>query len=344
VLVAACFYYSGLVGLARWWREQRAPRQLIILNYHQATGGDLRRHLLYLRKHYRLLHLEEALDALYGPRQSPQADRRIPLVLTFDDGYQDNYTHALALARELQVPMTLFLIPGYLDSGAPFWWLEGARLARSTRVGEVTLGEETYRLEQPAARGALARAIDARLRHAGSVAEREAFLADICQRLAAPASGEHEEAATRPLTWDQVQEMQASGWVSFGAHTMHHPVLSYLRDPAEVAYEVAESRRVLEQRLGHPVSTFAYPIGKPEHFGAAGLRAVKGAGYRWAVTTVQRVNTGQADPHLVSRLPGEVSLHWLVMASQLVGLLGVMSRLRNAFTRPSSLNPAALPD
>ena len=53
VFVAACFYYSGLVKLARWWTQRSGPR-LTILTYHRASGGgDLRHHLLYLRRHYR---------------------------------------------------------------------------------------------------------------------------------------------------------------------------------------------------------------------------------------------------------------------------------------------------
>src|SRR5215471_8673753 len=105
---AACLYYGGVVRLLRWWTQHRGQR-LIILNYHRAARGDLRRHLLYLRRHYRLLHLEEALDELYRPlKQGKQlGDRRTPLVLTFDDGYHDNYTYGFALVRELQVPMTI---------------------------------------------------------------------------------------------------------------------------------------------------------------------------------------------------------------------------------------------
>src|SRR5713101_5061539 len=86
VLVAACHYYSGLIKLARWW-TRRSGQHLIILNYHQATGGDLRRQLLYLRRHYRILHLEAALEELYMPSKNRKqaGDRRTPLVLTFDD-------------------------------------------------------------------------------------------------------------------------------------------------------------------------------------------------------------------------------------------------------------------
>ena len=115
-IIAASFYYSGLVKLMRWWKR-RLGQNLVILNYHCAAGGNLLSHLLYLRRHYRILHLETALEELYSSSsvRSKQSDRRIPLVLTFDDGYQDNYTHGFTLARRLEVPITIFLVPGYIN-------------------------------------------------------------------------------------------------------------------------------------------------------------------------------------------------------------------------------------
>lgn len=334
VLVAACFYYSGLVAVAHRFTWRSGPR-LLILNYHRAVGGDLRHQLLYLRRHYRIMHLEEALDELYtsGRAVKRSRDRRTPLVLTFDDGYRDNYTLAYALARELRIPLTIFLIPGYIDSGDHFWWMEGERLARRAQVHEALIEGRSYHLDSDKERQLLAHAIDARVRYASTVAEREAFLASVREVLAIPSLVEIEEQLEMPLTWDEVQEMEASGWVSFGAHTLHHPVLACLRDPREVQCEVGACRMEVEQHLGHPVRTFAYPIGKLEHIGDEGLRAVREAGYTWAVTTIEGINTAQTDPYLLQRLPGNVTVHWLVMASELVGLLGNVSRLRKKWHR-----------
>ena len=79
-------------------------------------------------------------------------------------------------ACRLQVPVTLFLIPGYLESGDYFWWGEGRRLVRRAEVEEVTLDGNVYQLKQADERIALSRAIDAHLRYATSVAEREKSL------------------------------------------------------------------------------------------------------------------------------------------------------------------------
>jgi peptidoglycan/xylan/chitin deacetylase (PgdA/CDA1 family) len=327
--IAVCFYYSGLVKLARWW-IRRLGQRLIILNYHCATGGDLRSHLLYLRRHYRILHLEKALEELYTPRKGGQQvfDQRLPLVLTFDDGYHDNYTHGLALVRELQIPITIFLIPGYVESGDYFWWLEGKRLVSRAQVSEITIEGRTYRLNQPEERKALARVVDERLRFATSVAEREAFLITACKLSAVPSSVPPEEKLTLPLKWTEVREMEESGYVSFGAHTMHHPILGYLTDPTEVQREVEECRVMLEQQLGHPVRTFAYPFGQLQHIGNNVIHAVQQAGYDWALTTIYGFNTPESDPHLLRRIEVDVSQHWLVIAAEVAGLWGFFSRLR----------------
>src|SRR5260370_18511680 len=108
VFVAACLYYCGLVRLALWCME-RSGQHLIILNYHRATGGDLRRQLLYLRRHYRIMHLEDALEEFYPSHKEKKQrrDRRIPLALTFDDGYHDNYMYHFARAGEWHDTLTI---------------------------------------------------------------------------------------------------------------------------------------------------------------------------------------------------------------------------------------------
>ena len=108
---------------------------------------------------------------------------------------------------------------------------------------------------------------------------------------------------------------------------MHHPILAYLADPAETQYEVSECRVVLERQLGHPVRTFAYPIGKREHIGENGLYAVRAAKYDWALTTIQGLNTPQTDPHLLHRIDVGVDQHWLMVAAKASGAWDFLLRL-----------------
>lgn len=328
LIIATLLYYSGILHIVRW-RTQRSGRTLIILNYHQATGGDLRRHLLYLRRFYRMLHLEDALQELYATHtEKPvSGDRRTPLVLTFDDGYYDNYTHAFALARELQIPITIFPVTGYVGRDIPFWWQASEHLIQNAQVDTITLAGHTYRLTRSQERLQLATAIDERLRCAPSVAEQEAFLKMMREELGVSGYTNKDETNARSLTWEQIREMEASGRVSFGAHTMHHPLLAQLVDPAEVRHEIEACRTSLEQQLGYSVSALAYPFGQPQEVGDEAPKAAREAGYKWVLTTVQGFNTPQSDPHQLRRIYGDVSRHWLVMAIGTAGIWNYIASL-----------------
>ncbi len=325
---AALLYYSGLVALARWLTE-KSGKYLIILNYHRASADNLRHHIRYLQRYYRIVPIEDALEELYtSVTAKKQKNSHTPLVLTFDDGYQDNYTDGFALAQEFQVPFTVYLIPGYIESGDYFWWFEGQRLTERSQVREVVVEGTRYHLDVPAEQQALANVIDMRLRYAHSVAEREAFLTAVRSTLMVPSVILEEDAPRMPLTWTQVHEMHKSGLVSFGGHTMHHPILAYLTNTEERQREIAECRVALEQQLGCEIRTFAYPIGQTQHIGDETCKAVRHAGFGWAVTTHYGFNTAQTDPLKLRRIEADVDQHWLIVSVEAAGLWGIISRLR----------------
>jgi peptidoglycan/xylan/chitin deacetylase (PgdA/CDA1 family) len=326
--IDALLYITGLIRLARWW-NRHAGKRLVVLCYHRMEGGYLREHLRYLRRHYRILHLEAALEELYAPSKGIEQgrDRRTLLALTFDDGYRDHYTYGFRLVRQLQVPITIFLIPGYIENRQRFWWGEAEYLLSHTSVREATIEGKTYHLENPDDRHALLDLIEQRVRYAQSVAEREVFIGRLYEILALPRHTQVEDDVQRSLTWEEVQEMQRCEWISFGVHTMYHPILSCLKDPSELLYEVAHSRLAIEQELQCSVRTFAYPVGKKEHIGTQAIYAVQKAGYTWALTTIHGINTPKTDPLQVHRIVVDVEQPWLLIAAKASGLWDVLTTL-----------------
>lgn len=312
--LATCLYFTGCIALARILVQQQGPR-LMILNYHTSGEKALARQWLYLRRHYRILPLEQALEKLFSPSSLSSQDTRPLLAITFDDGYYDNFTDAFALARKLEIPLTIFLVPGYIASGRRFWWLEPDFLVSHSPLPAVDLEGQVFHLTLPAEQKVLAGLIDARLRLASSVQERETCLAEFRQLLAVPDTTIQAENQLLPMSWDEIAAMRSSEWISFGSHTMHHPILSRLSDPAEIEYEITVARSILEKHLGLSVSSFAYPLGKPEDITEQGISSVQKAGYRWAVTTVNGWNTSQTNPLFLHRLTVDANQHWFLVAA-----------------------------
>lgn len=61
------------------------------------------------------------------------------------------------------------------------------------------------------------------------------------------------------LTWEQVKELDAAG-MEIGGHGFYHLFLNKIND-AELEKEIIESKRIIEENLGHEIFAFAYPFG-----------------------------------------------------------------------------------
>lgn len=68
-------------------------------------------------------------------------------------------------------------------------------------------------------------------------------------------TGEH----VQHLSWDEIIEMKKWG-IEFGSHTMSHRNLMKL-DRNEIEYELSESKRILEQKIGE-CSSISYPFNR----------------------------------------------------------------------------------
>jgi len=110
----------------------------------------------------------------------------------------------------------------------------------------------------------------------------------------------------RYLTWEMVRELDRSGAIEIGAHTVHHVDLTQVSD-AQLRAELTECATALREALGHPVLSFAYPTGKMDQRVKAATAA---AGYRMAVTTQPGRAGADDDPLALPRLrvSGEMTL------------------------------------
>lgn len=87
------------------------------------------------------------------------------------------------------------------------------------------------------------------------------------------------------LTPAQISEMQASGLIEFGAHSLHHVNLSQCND-VQAQTEITGSKQRVEQLTGQPCMSFAYPFGR---FNEQTIALVQAAGFATAVTTKKKI-------------------------------------------------------
>lgn len=83
------------------------------------------------------------------------------------------------------------------------------------------------------------------------------------------------------LTWDQIKQIQNSNLITFQAHTVNHAYLTSLSIDS-MDFELRESKKVLQEKLGIPVNFMAYPIGATD---SLVIERARQAGYVGAVGT-----------------------------------------------------------
>ncbi|OAS16355.1 polysaccharide deacetylase family protein [Paenibacillus oryzisoli] len=104
------------------------------------------------------------------------------------------------------------------------------------------------------------------------------------------------------LTWPQVRQLSAAGW-DIASHTVTHPHLPQLSKKAQ-REEILAARARIEQELGKPADTFAFPYGE---YNRTTMRILRGAKFRYAFTT---------QPGRASSDQPPLELHRIVVDSQ----------------------------
>ena len=337
------YYSGGLWVFERVNRKSTPGHRCLVVNYHRVASespgyrdiavnpATFRSHLEYmLGRGYQFLSLNDYQAYLAG-ELTLEGDS---ILLTLDDGYRDNYTAAFPILQELGVPAAVFLCTGSIETTTLLWWDRVARVVRSTRREGVHavhanegVPEQVWLMLERSLEGSdeRASAMISKLvdwLKAQPADERERIIATM--ENAAPPSAEE----PLMLTWDMVREMHGEG-ISFGAHTVTHPVLSELT-PEATRSEILESKRRIEDNLGTEVAAFAYPYGKGGYFNTSTVDALRAAGLRWAYTTENGLNTPQSDPYTLRR-NGLRDIPRYFLAVRLAGVFEhpVLARLRS---------------
>jgi peptidoglycan/xylan/chitin deacetylase (PgdA/CDA1 family) len=246
----------------------------------------------YIKRHYRVLSLRQMVEELQNPSAEGQN-----MVVTFDDGYLGTYTDAFPVLKEYGIPATVYLTAGSIESGELAWY-DGIflRFQRATSEVTVTLDtEKAFRLTDFASRVDAATTVVLYLRTLPDE-ERQRW----CESLEKAMPLRPADLRGSMMNWDQVREMRGKG-ISFGSHTMTHPVLSRLK-PDALQREVAESKQLIESRLDAVVEDFAFPFGKPRDCGRIGAAALSALGLRSAMTTIVGVNEPGVDEFRLRRV------------------------------------------
>lgn len=250
--------------------------------------------MAYVKRHFNVVDLGTFIDAVAHGRPLP--DRA--LLITFDDGYYDNYEHAFPVLKQLGLPAVCFLVTGQMGVARIPWWDAVAYAFRATPcrravlplIGECDLSTAQRR----------ARARNTLLGRLKLIYEDEKQRA-LAMLLAALEVAAPTHDPRLFMSWEHVRELVKHG-VACQPHTVTHPILSRI-EPERMQHELEQSFAEIAARTGAAPVAFAYPNGLTADYNVETQRALHRLGCKAAFTLSPRVIFAEDLPRRPLELP-----------------------------------------
>ncbi len=279
------------------------PSRLVILMYHRVLARQdpflpddidiegFEEQVSLLSRDFQVLTLSEAVSALSRDRLPRRA-----AVITFDDGYRDNFELALPVLRKYGVPATFFIATGFLGGGR-MWndtLIEAIRVADDGLLDLSGPGLGRHVLETTADRVRTVASLVARLKY-HDMRTRHELVSAVAERVGKPLPD------NLMMERNQVRMLAANG-MELGAHTRNHPILARL-DIKDAEREIHDGRDDLCGISGEPVKLFAYPNGRPgRDYGDEHVKLLRRSGFDAAVSTRWGCATKESDLFQLPRI------------------------------------------
>jgi len=274
------------VGLTElYWRM--LTRGLYCFNYHRignrfdcqfdrgvysCSEDHFREHVALLKERFEIVGLARLLEI------SGSLPSRKPLALiTFDDGYADNFELAFPILKEFGVTAAFFIPTAFIGGSRLPWWDEIAWSLRNATARRIRLSGSD--LEFDLNSESIERSIRAVLklvkrRELIPMDEQVSEIYEVCRPNGAAIDAGHKLFIGR----DQLREMRRAG-MDIGSHTHTHRILSHLDSDLQSS-ELAQSKAIIEEIIEEPVLAVAYPVGSPTAYSSQTCDIAKSLGYR----------------------------------------------------------------
>lgn len=221
----------------------------------QVTESEFKAQMAELKLNYHVVSFKDIVNNTVD-----KTNKKPKVVITFDDGYANNYKVAYPILKSYKLPATIFLVTDVIGTDKLFWY---DRLF-TTLKKIMPLDEVVDKIE------------DFKCCHPHIVDEKvDDYLTELGLPLTPDPDVKH---CYGVLNMDQITEMADSTLINFGSHTHQHELLTLMTN-REVKATLTESFDILES-IPNNVPVFCYPNG---YYKDADLHACADAGYKLAV-------------------------------------------------------------
>ena len=241
-------------------------KNIAVLMYHRIIDSNynfwklnvspesFERHIKYISENYKVLKLDEDWSDIV------KADQKY-IVITFDDGYVDNYRFALPILEKYHVPATFFVSTDLIDTKEMYWWDELEKIFIIDKyIGEFEFEGILYSITDSNDSINVCLTIRNRIKNMAPIKRKESMeKLRLALRCGQPVTSE-----LRCVNTAELARMAKSPYITIGGHTKSHLSMGNIHSKELLCSEMEESLGILEEKTGKKIDVFAYPFGGEE--------------------------------------------------------------------------------
>lgn len=253
-----------------------------------------------LRSKFPIISLSEAVKQM----REGYAKNRIQAVLTFDDGYRDNYEAVFPILTKRGFPAVFSIATGYVGSGMPLWdWEIIIRMNTREDINEIKTPKNIFKRRANESQSSFTFRIFEEMKSADmeTIQGVIAFL----RKATAAKAGPYDFRDDGFMDWAQIRQMSQAG-MEMGAHGTTHRSLSRM-SLDEAVDEIKKGKLEVESNTGKPCLHFAFPFGSQKDYNQELINNVKEAGFQTCLLNIHGYNRMERDNFCFKRIIMEES-------------------------------------
>ena len=192
------------------------------------------------------------------------------VIVSFDDGYQDNYLYAYPILKKYNIPFVIYVSTKFVQGKAIIWWRDLAQSFEHLKTVSFSWEGKTcnYQINSKQEKKNAWNEIIELFQSASSMSDIKNALYEI------RGEGCIVNNDDLFLSWSEIYELDKDELVTIGAHTHEHLPLRRL-EKDDVIFQITESIKILESKVGHSIKHFSYPFGTKNEVSIRDMKLVK---------------------------------------------------------------------
>ncbi|MCI2282235.1 polysaccharide deacetylase family protein [Colwellia sp. MSW7] len=252
-------------------------------NVYSCNEEVFEKHIQFYKSNFDVISIEE-LETL--SKTTTKFNNKFAII-SFDDGYIDNYELAYPILKSYKTPAIFFIATDFIDKEILPWWDEIAFLVKKSDQDTIRLSgwNKSLSISSLNKCGVIKNVLQTIKIDSTKTMHEKIVLLKVALGIEKDFITPHENLF---VNWDMLREMKKNG-MSIGSQSCSHHIMSHL-STNEQQHEADNSKRRINTELSDNISSFAYPVGGKDAFTLETEKILANTGYSFGFSFIPGIN------------------------------------------------------